>query len=102
MAFHSQYAPLIISQQQSPIAWFLQQCLNLIVLELDNLLLALVDPANEDGRRMWQGSSINCMKTRLWAGKPTRFRGALCEVNQLKYRNSCVRNCSAEYNFEFG
>ena len=51
MAFHSQYTTLIISQKQSLLAEFPQQRLNLVVLELDDLLLTFVSPANESGKQ---------------------------------------------------
>jgi hypothetical protein len=31
-----------------------------------------------------------------------RFRDAVREVKQLRFRNPCGRNYSAEYDFEFG
>ena len=51
MAFHSQYATLIISQQQSLLAELFQQRLDLVVLELDDLLLTFIGPANEGGKQ---------------------------------------------------
>jgi hypothetical protein len=42
MAFHCQYTTLTISQQQTLLAEFLQQRLDLVVLELDDLLLTFV------------------------------------------------------------
>ena len=51
IAFHSQYSTLIIRQQQTLHAEILQQCLDLIILKLDDLLLAFVVPANEGGKQ---------------------------------------------------
>ena len=50
MAFHGQYATLIIGQQQSLLPEFFQQRFDLVVLELDDLLLAFIGPANEGGK----------------------------------------------------
>ncbi|MGZ0173522.1 MAG: hypothetical protein ACKVHE_28715 [Planctomycetales bacterium] len=51
MAFHCQNATLIIAQQQSLLPEFFQQRFDLVVLELDDLLLAFVGPANEGGKQ---------------------------------------------------
>ena len=51
MAFHSQYSTLIISQQQTLLTELFQQRLDLVVLELDDLLLAFIGPANEGGKQ---------------------------------------------------
>ena len=51
MAFHGQYATLIIGQQQSLLPEFFHQRFDLVVLELDDLLLAFVGPANEGGKQ---------------------------------------------------
>jgi hypothetical protein len=51
MAFHCQYATLIISQQQSLLPELLQQRLDLVVLELDDSPLAFIGPANEGGKQ---------------------------------------------------
>jgi len=51
MAFHCQHATLIISQQQSLLPRFLQQRLDLVVLELDDSPLAPVGRANEGGQQ---------------------------------------------------
>jgi hypothetical protein len=45
---------------------------------------------------------MNCMETRSWARKPTRFRGGVCEVKQLKWGNLCNRNSNAESGLLFG
>jgi hypothetical protein len=50
MAFHSQYATLIISEQQTLLPELFQQRFDLVVLELDDLMLAFVSPANECGK----------------------------------------------------
>ncbi|MBC8288826.1 MAG: hypothetical protein H8E37_00770 [Planctomycetes bacterium] len=75
MALHSQDATLIIAQQQTLLAEFLRQCLDLVVLELNDLLLAFVEPfAGAPASRMCQG-----------------------------WRMSCIgRNCIAECDSEFG
>jgi hypothetical protein len=49
--FHSQYSTLIISQQQTLLAEFLQQRLNLGVLELHDLLLKLVHENSDGGQQ---------------------------------------------------
>ena len=46
MAFHGQYATLIISQQQTRLPELFQQRFDLVVLKLDDLLLAFIGPAN--------------------------------------------------------
>ena len=51
MAFHCQNATLIIAQQQSLLPEFFQQRFDLVVLELDDLLLAFIGPANEGGKQ---------------------------------------------------
>jgi hypothetical protein len=51
MAFHSQYASLIISQKHTLFAEFRQQRFDLVVLELDDPLLTFAGPANEDGKQ---------------------------------------------------
>ena len=55
MTFHGQYAPLIISQKHALLAEFLQQRLDLVVLELDDPLLTFVGPANKDGKQNMAG-----------------------------------------------
>jgi hypothetical protein len=51
MAFHSQYSTLVVVQQDAFVAEFLQQRLDLVVLKLDDPLLAFVGPANEGGKQ---------------------------------------------------
>jgi hypothetical protein len=51
MAFHSQYAPLIIGQKHAFLAEFLQQRFDLVVLELDDPLLTFVHETSEGGQQ---------------------------------------------------
>jgi hypothetical protein len=51
VAFHSQHLTLIISQQQTLLTESLLQRFDLVVLELDDLLLAFIGPANEGGKQ---------------------------------------------------
>ena len=51
MAFHSQYSTLVGVQQDAFLAEFLQQRFDLVVLKLDDPLLAFVGPANEGGKQ---------------------------------------------------
>ena len=51
MRFHSQYPTLVVAQQQPLLAELVQQGVDLCVLELDDLLLAFVGPAAEDGEQ---------------------------------------------------
>ncbi len=47
MALHCQQVTVVVIEQQTFLSQHLQQCFDLSILELDNLLLALVDPAAE-------------------------------------------------------
>jgi hypothetical protein len=51
MVLHSQYATLIISQQQALLPELFQQRFDLAVLKLDDLLLAFIGPANGGGKQ---------------------------------------------------
>jgi hypothetical protein len=42
------------------------------------------------------------LETRSCKGKATSFRSEMREFKWLRCRMSCGRNCSAEYDFEFG
>ena len=50
MAIHSQHSTLIICPQQSLLDEIFQQRFDLVVLKLDNPLLAFVSPATEGGK----------------------------------------------------
>jgi hypothetical protein len=80
MAFHSQHSTLIICPQQSLLAEIFQQRFDLVVLELDDPLLAFVGPANEDGKQNVSGLEHE-LQWKLGRGQEQRPASVSSHVN---------------------
>ncbi|MBT6158093.1 MAG: hypothetical protein HOH82_25830 [Planctomycetaceae bacterium] len=103
MAFHRQYPTLIISQQHTLLPEFLQQRLNLAILEFDDLLLTFVGPANESGKQNVAGLEHELHgKLRSCEGKATSFSVESREFKRLKWDVLRERNSNTESDLEFG